>query len=51
MKKKNYSSPWSSVKALRLQANAMSPASVDTISDEGLPSLDQDDTTLGWIND
>ena len=51
MKKKDYHSPWSTEKALRLQFNAMSPASVDTISDEGLPSLERDDTTLGWTED
>ena len=51
MVKKNYISPWSTEKALRLQFNAMSPASVDTISDNGLPGLSEDDSTLGWIND
>ena len=51
MVKKNYISPWSTEKALRLQFNAMSPATVDTIYDDGLPQLGSDDSTLGWVND
>ena len=49
MKKKEYTSPWSKERLIRLQFNAMSPATVDTITDDGLPQLDSDDTTLGWI--
>lgn len=50
MKKKMYVSPLSQIHAIRLQQGAMSPAPVDTIYDEGLPGLDADDTTLGWID-
>ena len=50
MEKKEYVFPWSQVRSIRLQFNAMSPASVDTISDSGLPSLESDDNTLGWLD-
>ena len=49
MKKKEYITPWSKERLIRLQFNAMSPAVVDSISDDGLPQLDSDDNTLGWI--
>ena len=51
MKKKVYLSPWSQERELRLQFNAMSPAVVDTVSDNGLPQLDSDDNTLGWLDE
>ena len=51
MKKKEYLSPWSRERELLLQFNAMSPATVDTISDDGLPTLSEDDSTLGWIEE
>ncbi len=51
MKKKVYLSPWSQERELRLQFNAMSPAVVDSISDNGLPQLDSDDNTLGWLDE
>ena len=51
MKKKEYVFPWSSVQLIRLQDNWMASALVNTISDEGLPGLESDDTTLGWIDD
>ena len=51
MKKKVYLSPWSQDRELRLQFNAMSPAVVDTVSDNGLPQLDSDDNTLGWLDE
>ena len=51
MKKKTYVSPWSRSRSVQLQFNWMSSGSVDTVSDSGLPSLENDNDTLGWIDD
>ena len=50
MKKKVYVSPLSRIRSIQLEFNAMSPAAVDTVSDQGLPGLTSDDSTLGWLD-
>lgn len=51
MEKKKYVFPWSQTMSVQIQTNWMSSGAVDTISDSGLPGLESDDTTLGWIDD
>ena len=50
MEKKSYASPRSKELATCRLLNAMSPAPVDSLNDQGLPSLESDNTTLDWIN-
>ena len=50
MQKKEYISPWGRVRPIQLQFNAMSAGAVDNVSDQGLPGLESDNTTLGWID-
>ena len=51
MEKKNYVFPRSHVMKIWLQDNWMASGSVTSVSDQGLPDLDVDDTTLGWLDD
>ncbi len=50
MKKKEYIFPWNRIAEVRFQSNVMSAGTVDSISDNGLPKLDSDDSTLDWID-
>ena len=50
MKKKVYIAPWNWTTLVQFQSNVMSAGTVDSISDNGLPKLESDDSTLDWID-
>jgi hypothetical protein len=50
MKKNPYVTPRSDERLLHLQYNALASGSTDSVHDNGLPSLEDDTSTLNWFD-
>ena len=50
MKKNPYVTPRSEERLLHLQYNALASGSTNSVHDNGLPSLEDDTSTLNWFD-